>query len=95
MPWRLRDPTYTARSLGELTGVVRGLSVKVDAVEQELRALERTLGEMATQDRIEAGVRDGLRKAETRGWTWRERWIGVGAFTLLVVNTAQGFFFHH
>lgn len=94
MPWRLKDPNYQARSLRELTGICRGLSAQLDQVQAELRGLERTLSDVITQDQIEAGVKAGLQNADTRGWTWRERWIGVGAFVLLLVNTTLAVWHH-
>ena len=61
---------------------------RIDRLEADVRELSRQLGEMRTDDEVSRRVAHELAKAETRGWTRKERWGYWITIGLLLASTA-------
>jgi hypothetical protein len=61
---------------------------RIDRLEADFRKLAQEVHRMRTDDEVAARVAAELRKAETRGWTRKERWGYWLTIGLLVLSTA-------
>ena len=65
----------------------RFLYRRLERVEADVRKLAAQVHEMQTDDLVAERVAAELRKAQTRGWTRRERGFAGVTLVLLVVST--------